>query len=528
MMRNLSNYLEFIAGSPELMILLKATLIVALGLLLLAVNRSARASVRHLLLTCTFMVLLALPIATFVAPSFSLNVEDKAPPQSVKQLTVVPSETSTETRTVNLPGSTSSRVQSITSSAKTIVWVVWLSGAALLLVKLATSLLRLRAIRRSAIPSLEINERLQELARETGLPQSIESLLHDDVVVPFTYGVRRPVILLPNDAWTWNEMDLRRVFVHELEHIKRRDWSVQVMARVVCAIYWFQPLVWIAWGKICLEAERACDDAVLSRTDQTDYAEQLVNLARRLANTLAPPVLSMANRSDLSRRVSSILDNTQARGRVGFRWSVSALSLSAVLLLTVAPGLAINRTQTQTVEVKTLNRSDSKARALDRALLEAAEEGKLKDIEELLSAGANINAVVEGDGTALIIAAREGNEDAVSLLLKLGADVNLPAAGDGNPLIMAAREGHEKIVALLLDRGALIDQIVERDENALIQASSSGWIGVVKLLVSRGADVNARAWSGDSDGEWRTALSMAKRKGHKDVVDFLTAIGAHD
>ena len=105
------------------------------------------------------------------------------------------------------------------------------------------------------------------------------------------------------------------------------------MARAVCAFYWFQPLVWIAWRQICLEAERSCDDAVVMRTEHTDYAEQLVGLARRLSNTLPPPVLSMANRSDLSRRISSIRDSKQARGRAGLRWTVSLLACSAVVIL---------------------------------------------------------------------------------------------------------------------------------------------------------------------------------------------------
>jgi beta-lactamase regulating signal transducer with metallopeptidase domain len=55
------------------------------------------------------------------------------------------------------------------------------------------------------------------------------------------------------------------------------------MARVVCALYWFHPLVWIAWRRFCLESERACDDAVVRSVERIAYAEQLVALARRLS-----------------------------------------------------------------------------------------------------------------------------------------------------------------------------------------------------------------------------------------------------
>lgn len=405
--------------------------------------------------------------------------------------------------------------------------MVWAVGATLLLTRLAISFVRLRLIRRAGIPSLELNQTMRILTTSAGMRRQVEVLLHDDVQVPFTSGFLRPVIFLPSDASTWSELALQRVLVHELEHIKRSDWLVQVLARTVCAFYWFQPLVWIAWRKICLEAERACDDAVVISNERTAYAEQLVNLAKRLSNTLAPPVLSMANRSDLSRRISAILDQHQARGKAGARWTMGTLAATALLLLAIAPGVEITRTyasvsqtQSKTTKVKT--------NALNRAFLEASEDGNLKDVKELLAEGADINGIVEGDGTALIVAARAGNKPMVQFLLQQGADPNLAATGDGNALIMAAREGRAEIVDLLLNVGARVNEIVEGDENALIKASGSGHVDVVQLLLSRGADVNMRVWSGGPDGEWRTALNMARKRGHNAVVQLLMSAGARE
>ena len=97
---------------------------------------------------------------------------------------------------------------------------------------------------------------------------------------------------------------------------------------------------------------------------------------------------------------------------------------------------------------------------------------------------------------------------------------------------MAAREGHIEIVTLLLDRGANINQAVPDDETALIQASAEGHIDVVKLLLERKADVNIRVWADRSferpDGEWRTALSQARRSRHAAVVQLLLAAGARE
>jgi ankyrin repeat protein len=171
-----------------------------------------------------------------------------------------------------------------------------------------------------------------------------------------------------------------------------------------------------------------------------------------------------------------------------------------------------------------------RVRRLERALLEAADNGDLEDVRELLDDGADANATIDGDGTALIVAAREGHAGVVRLLLDRGANPNLGVAGDGAPVIMAAREGHGEIVQLLLDRGADVDLVVEGDENALIQASGEGHLAVVKLLVSRGANVNARVWAASDyeqrQGEWRTPLNRAQRGGHRAVVAFLRSAGA--
>jgi len=105
----------------------------------------------------------------------------------------------------------------------------------------------------------------------------------------------------------------------------------------------------------------------------------------------------------------------------------------------------------------------------------------------------------------------------------------MPVRGDGNPLIAAAGRGRVDVVNLLLNRGANIEQIVPDDENALITASANGRLQVVQLLVSRRADVNVRVWvEGWPQGEWRTALGMARKHGHQAVVDFLVSVGARD
>jgi len=231
----------------------------------------------------------------------------------------------------------------------------------------------------------------------------------------------------------------------------------------------------------------------------------------------------------------SIVDS--GAGGLVWRRAASAIIVAGLVVTALAPlRVVAQSTHVNIAEQGQRTRTDETGKSastpFDRTLFEAAEKGNTSDIEKLLSAGANVNCALDGDGSPLIGAARNGHRAAVDLLLERGADPNMPVPGDGNPLIMAAREGHAEIVVALLDGGAKVNQIVPGDENALIQASSEGHLEVVKLLVGRGADVNARVWAEQSgrqsDGEWRTPLSMARKSGHTEVVAYLLSVGGRE
>jgi len=393
-----------------------------------------------------------------------------------------------------------------------------------------------------------------------------------------------------------------------------------MIAQTLRIVYWFNPLVWIVCRRLRLESECACDDAVLSGDIAGhEYAGHLLDLARSLNRRGGAwsAALTMARPSTIERRFSAMLNPSLSRYPVS-RLALCAtvvVGLSLTLLLVGAakatpaapqeqvvqpPAVLVPTIQVPAVPVPAGSAEAVKARrvavqaaivaalpepsqlrpvlpveqpqqirrrtrALDRALFEAAEEGDVSEVEDLVRAGANVNAVLAGDGTPLIGAAREGRLDIVRFLLDRGADPNVPSPGDGNPLIVAAREGyiavvrllldrgadlsaavrgdgnpliaaassgHTDIAALLLDHGANIEQVVPGDENALIQASEAGHLNMVQLLVNRGANVNARVWV-DADrwrpnGEWRTPLTMARKGGHQAVIQFLLAAGARD
>jgi uncharacterized protein (TIGR03435 family) len=317
-----------------LSIVVKATVVLGVAFLILRWARSAAASARHLVLAAAFAVLAALPLAERVVPSLSIPVDASA---AAPLLPITRIETTAPAD--GAPTTLTSPSQAVAPAAATwsrerLLFAAWGLGAVVCLVPVLLTPWRLRQLR----------GRARQWSRGEELLRSIDPTLrrivvfvHDGETAPLTCGIARPLILLPAAADHWSEDDITRALLHELEHIRRADWPVFIAARIVAALYWFNPLVWIAWRRLALEAERACDDAVVRGSDRTAYAQQLVTLARERRRASAIPVLSMTGRSDLSARIAAVLDETQMRGRLGRSRASVILAVASILLAAVGP-----------------------------------------------------------------------------------------------------------------------------------------------------------------------------------------------
>ncbi len=539
----LSDTALWLSQTVELSLLAKATLLLAAALAAARLARQARASVRHLVMASCFAALIVLPLLLAGAPAMTIDV----PVAAVATAAVEPVPAATAPARPPLPNATGVSRQVFPDIAiGNALRAIWLTGTIVFLIPVGMVLWKLSTIRQTGLPVAWPRDALAHLAASRGVTTPVELVEHEAVPGPMTFGITRPLIVLPLDARDWSDAELRRALLHELEHIQRGDWIMQIMARVVSACYWFHPLVWMAWRRLCLEAERSCDDAVVMSEERTDYAEQLVTLAQRMSATPVQPLLGMANRSDLSRRVTAVLDDRLRRGRAGFALAAGTLAAATVVVAAVAPVRAVAKPDLAAVTQKIADASDDeqrraarvpgerKARALDTELYEAANEGDYAGVRELVEAGANANAVIDGDGSPLIGAARSGKILITQYLLDHGADANQPVPGDGSPLIVAAAHGRLDQVALLISRGADVNLAVDGDENPLMGAAEQGHIEIVKFLIDKGADIHTRIWSerwvanGVSGGEWRTAVSQARKNRHMVIVRYLESLGARD
>jgi beta-lactamase regulating signal transducer with metallopeptidase domain len=513
-------------------LLVKATVAMVGALALVVMARRSRASVRHLILTALFVFLLVLPAVQSIAPALQIPVPSTTLTERIAPVAATPQPAAAGTNGAGVTAAPTGSFHWVSIAVR-----VYLFVAAFLLVSLAIGVMRLRRMANRAEVWLEGTARMNEIAHEANIRRSALVVASPDVAVPLTFGFRRSTIVVPDAAREWSADELTRALRHELEHVRREDWLLQLAARVACAVYWPHPLVWTAWRRFCLEAERACDDAVIGFSEPAAYAGQLVSLARQLrgfapAPTIGVPALGMASRSKLAQRVNAILDPTQRRGPHGQFSAAVVLMLLLVLIVGVAPARLIAAVTEATQSEFNPNPDfdfnvdpDPDRSPYGELLVKLAEKGEIERLQKLFDSGVDVNTVSLGDGTALIGAARAGRLETIEFLLDQNADPNVTSRGDGSPLIAAAEGGHVEIVKRLLDAGAHIDEIVPGDENPLMGASWQGQAEVVRLLIDRGADVNAETYA---DGELRSPLILARRGGNAEVVKMLIAAGAKE
>jgi TonB family protein len=198
------------------------------------------------------------------------------------------------------------------------------------------SLLHLRSRRAYPLAAL------QDLCRLMGISRTVRLYLSPHATMPMTWGVARPSIVLPEDAVNWTEERLRVVLMHELAHISRFDFLTQLAASFACALYWYNPLVWLGAASMRKEREKACDDVVLRHgANSCDYAEHLLALA---SNRWTPAgAVPMAETSHLESRIRAALNPQLSRSATTSRARIAVTALAAVALL----GVAVVKTNAQ-------------------------------------------------------------------------------------------------------------------------------------------------------------------------------------
>jgi beta-lactamase regulating signal transducer with metallopeptidase domain len=334
----------------------------AIALVLYALLRllsGYRAESRYLLACTALALCLLAPLATFsylYQPVVAPQTPNLSPQETMveNQAESAVSEATVQTPASPRPAQSAAESPAITSPAtpRTVpqpqlaplqrllpyLVISWLFGVTLLSLKLCLDLIYVSRVRRRSTPVAGgLMQQLESLKRRIGISRTVCLLQTKLCDSPSIIGIFRPVVLLPVSVMTGlSEEQLTAILLHELAHIRRHDYLINLLQSIIETLLFYHPAVWWVSGQIRAEREYACDDMVVRLgSHPVSYARALAELeSLRHTSKLA----MAASHTNLTGRVKRLLGASQVTPARGLAGVALLTVLSALLFAALSVG----------------------------------------------------------------------------------------------------------------------------------------------------------------------------------------------
>ena len=330
---------------------------------LLRVTRKASSQTRYMISCIT---LFSMPLVLIVAIGIGLSTQPNPsyrtvgsanPENNFPAVTVVPSDTAFNADLAfsaspkQIPSQVATKESGGAEVAMTewgmqvvrsrLPWIValWLAGVAIFSLRPLTGWLAVERLRRSGVENVSDAAKniLERTATKLNLNRTVKLVESTLVATPIVVGWLRPMILLPVSAMTGlSEKDLAALLAHELAHVRRHDYLVNLLQTVVETMMYYHPCVWWVSRVIREERENCCDDMAIRVCDQSDYAQAL--LAMEQMRDQQPALAMSAKGGSLVkriRRIAGLPGADSADGPHGWAGSITLLATIAVAMMFV-------------------------------------------------------------------------------------------------------------------------------------------------------------------------------------------------
>lgn len=223
-------------------------------------------------------------------------------------------------------------------------FVVWLVGMVLCAVFFAAVYLRWLSKFQTAVPveNRFIDQWLS--GHPSKRPISIRQM--DGLDTPLTYGLFRPVILLPKGVDWEDAKKLNYILLHEYVHIRRCDTAVKLIAAAALCVHWFNPFVWVMYLLLNRDLELSCDESVVRRLgvqSRADYAHILVSMEAQKSGLT--PLYNNFSKNAIEERITSIMKIKKVSLLAVFAAVLLVAGISSVFITSAAEpsgGLAVD------------------------------------------------------------------------------------------------------------------------------------------------------------------------------------------
>jgi TonB family protein len=329
-------------GIALLQFLWQGAAIGAMTALLLRGFRHATASTRYLVACSGLAAMCVVPVLTAAsdmratAPTRAIVIDTTSP--------VMPEpQTAASAAVPQTPVTSSIFSRTWIDARLPFVVSVWLGGVIVLALHLLRGWRTVGRIRNSSSPLTDARwlDLLQQIAERLGVTVRVRLLTSSALDVPSVIGWLRPAIVIPVSALAGlSPAHLEAILAHELAHVRRGDYLVNILQRVVETLLFYHPAVWWVSSRIRIERENCCDDLVVSRcADRVAYADALTSLEELRAAT---PSLAMGARGgDLLQRVRRLVEPGHDPES---KWSGGVVMSAVLIVLLLSVGAHLNGT----------------------------------------------------------------------------------------------------------------------------------------------------------------------------------------
>ena len=324
-----------------LSVTVKMALLTLAALAAIAFLRRRSAALRHWVLATALFGCACMPALELFVPAWSIPLP----------VTFSPPTVDSSIRVVSEPAPSTPRTDGTLAHEQTadgrlglpgftiVVASIWIAGVLVGVAVLIAGLWRLRTLASESdlVSSGPWRDLADEVTRRYQIRRHVRLLACPHPAMLATWGAISPTILLPSEALRWSDDRIHAVLHHELAHVRRFDWTIALAANLLRAVCWFNPVMWIAYRRLRLEGERACDDLVLtSGISGSEYAAHLLDVARESLQRRYPwsPAIAIAHRSMLEGRVRAMLT-----ARVNRELPSASVRATTVVVLTTTTAL---------------------------------------------------------------------------------------------------------------------------------------------------------------------------------------------
>ncbi|MCB9234025.1 MAG: hypothetical protein H6581_20380 [Bacteroidia bacterium] len=284
-------------------------------------------------------------------------------------------------------------------------WIVaiWMLGAVFLAIRLAGGYWYSHQLRRKGISEVpeSMTAMVAALQRKMGMLHPVKLLASARVTVPMALGHFKPVILLPVSMLTGlSDTQLECIFIHELAHIRRYDYLINILQRLVEIALFFHPAVWIVSKYLREERENACDEVVVNLTEnKMEYVKTLLHLENLRSK---PGLALLATGGSLFSRIKLIMEKQNQKPNYGHGALFLVLFGVAIVLFLWSGNRCEKEDDTETVAMASLNGNPSQNDVVMLNHLGAdwvvTQDSPVKKVTIVTREGEKIQGTLDADG----------------------------------------------------------------------------------------------------------------------------------